>query len=82
MVSNSYIGVEQTFGLTDAGFDYSTGTVTATAGNYWDLLWPQGTNTVSLGLVVSTLKTVAPQQVCPVPPSRIKREIMLLVLSS
>ena len=64
VTSTSYTGVENVFGLAEPGFDYTTGTVSATAGNFWDLLWPQGTNSVSLGLVVSSLtQNIAPQQV-------------------
>ena len=64
VVSSNYLTIDQVFGLTDPTFDYSTGTATATAANYWDLLWPQSTNSVSLGMVVSSLTTsTEPQQV-------------------
>ena len=64
VVSTDYTGVENVFGLVEPGFDFSSGTVSATAANYWDLLWPQSTNSVSLGLVVSSLtQNISPQQV-------------------
>ena len=65
VVSTNYTAVDQVIGLTSPSFDYTTGTATASASNYWDLLWPQGTNSVSLGLVVSSLtNSTNPQQVC------------------
>ena len=64
VVSSSYLSIEQVFGLVAPTFDYSTGTATATAASYWDLLWPQGTNSVTLGMVVSSLtSSFQPQQV-------------------
>ena len=66
VVSPSYVSVEQVFGLFAPTFDNPTGTATATAANYWDLLWPQGTNSVSLGMVLASLtSSFQPQQARP-----------------
>lgn len=64
VVSTNYTAVDQVIGLASPTFDATTGTATASAANYWDLLWPQGTNSVSLGLVVSSLtNSTNPEQV-------------------
>ncbi len=46
-----YAGVSQAFGLSEAQYVLG-GTLTGTAGNYWDVLWPKATNTVSVGFIV------------------------------
>ena len=45
------MGVTQTFGLTNPQTP-QLGKITATASDSWDLLWPQSTNAVTVGLVV------------------------------
>ena len=61
--SDSYLGVSQVQGLTSPTFG-GKGLVTGTASNVWDLLWPQSTNSISLGFVVlASNDTLTPAQV-------------------
>lgn len=46
-----YAGVSQAFGLSQPHFVLG-GTLTGTAGDYWDVLWPGATNSVSVGFIV------------------------------
>ena len=46
-----YAGVSQAFGLSQPQFVLG-GTLTGTAGDYWDVLWPGATNSVSVGFIV------------------------------
>ncbi|BDA48966.1 probable major extracellular endoglucanase at N-terminal half [Coccomyxa sp. Obi] len=46
-----YAGVSQAFGLSEPQYVLG-GTLTGTAGDYWDVLWPKATNTVSVGFIV------------------------------
>lgn len=46
-----YAGVSQAFGLSEPQFVLG-GTLTGTAGDYWDVLWPKATNNVSVGFIV------------------------------
>ncbi|EIE18857.1 hypothetical protein COCSUDRAFT_59785 [Coccomyxa subellipsoidea C-169] len=46
-----YAGVSQAFGLTQPQYVLG-GTLTGTASDYWDVLWPGATNAVSVGFIV------------------------------
>lgn len=62
--SPGYLGISQVQGLSLPEYA-ADGVVSATASNFWDLLWPQGTNQVNLGfLVLSASENFAPEKVC------------------
>lgn len=41
----------QAFGLSQPQYTIG-GTLTGTAGDYWDVLWPHSTNSVSVGFLI------------------------------
>ena len=51
----------QAFGLSQPKFILG-GTLTGAAADYWDVLWPQATNTVSVGFL---LRSRSPHQLQP-----------------
>ena len=63
MQAETYLGVSQVQGLTSHTYA-AEGIITGTASNFWDLLWPQSTNSISLGfVVVATNSSLTPAKV-------------------
>jgi hypothetical protein len=65
LASPYYAGVSQAFGLSQPQFTVG-GTLSGSASDYWDVLWPNATNTVSVGFLVlsQTQGQLRPRQVC------------------